>query len=183
MQQYLASYATLKLLSFQKRLRKKRRCKEAHFTCTWTISFFFCHIWYSVRENPAQVKMHFKVIARMKSYYTVIFDQKHLTFSHPNRDHNSNLHVFHWIRSHVKYNYDADYMTACLFYTTRFHYVAHHEHFTRLKWEAITKFSFCQILPWNGIMELYRLVHWNYSCYPMELRSAGVATRPAVDLA
>lgn len=41
------------------------------------------------------MKMHFELIARMKSYYTVIFDQKHLTFSHPNRDHNSNLHVFH----------------------------------------------------------------------------------------
>lgn len=67
------------------------------------------------------MKMYFEVITRMKSYYTVIFDQKHLTFSHPNRDRNSNLHVFHWIRSHVKYNYDADYMTACLFYITRFH--------------------------------------------------------------
>lgn len=133
---------------------------------------------------PPQMKMHFEVIARMKSYYTVIFDQKHLTFTHPNRDHNSNLHVFHWIRSHVKYNYDADYMTACLFYITRFHYLAHHEIFTGLKWEVTAKVSFCQILPWNGIMELYRLVHWNYSCYPMELRSAGVAqTRPGVDLA
>lgn len=68
-----------------------------HFTHTLQkFISFLRQIWYSVREKIAhQMKMHFELIARMKSYYTVIFDQKHLTFSHPNRDHNSNLHVFH----------------------------------------------------------------------------------------
>lgn len=89
--------------------------------------------------------------------------------------------MFHWIRSHVKCTYDADFMTACLFYKPGVYYLANHEHFTRLKWQITGKVLFCEILAWNGFMELYRLVHWNYSCYPMELHSVGVTTRPAVD--
>lgn len=99
------------------------------------------------------MKMYFEVITRMKSYYTVIFDQKHLTFSHPNRDRNSNLHVFHWIRSHVKYNYDADYMTACLFYITRFHSLPRpSRNFHKVKMR-----SYCKVFLLRGIA-----MEWNH---------------------
>lgn len=102
---------------------------------------------------PPQMKMYFEVITRMKSYYTVIFDQKHLTFSHPNRDRNSNLHVFHWIRSHVKYNYDADYVTACLFYITRFHSLPRpSRNFHKVKMR-----SYCKVFLLRGIA-----MEWNH---------------------
>ena len=47
-------------------------------------SLFFLSYWQSPRKNPAQEKWWkklYELIARMKRYYDVIFDQKHLTFA------------------------------------------------------------------------------------------------------
>jgi len=118
------------------------------------------------------MKMYFEVITRMKSYYTVIFDQKHLTFSHPNRDRNSNLHVFHWIRSHVKYNYDADYMTACLFYITRFHSLPRpSRNFHKVKMR-----SYCKVFLLRGIA-----MEWNHEITPAIQWNCALQGSPKLD--